>query len=370
MIVPSLEPFEKALNDSKERLEQLSQTGKKIIGYFCTYTPIELIHAAGFIPVRIMGGEASAVRADSLAPDFICPYMRSAIAGALNGRYDFLSGVIQGYTCDVACGVANVWERNLPGDAFHLLPIPYNDNAESRLFFREALRELTEKLSRNGGKVTEESLAESLELYRRIRELALKLYGMRARDELPVSARDLLLVILAGFVTPPEEYLTMLGDFMSVAERTEAHPRSGPRVLVSGSIIKDPDLLGVIEEAGGVVVRDDLCTGMRHFHPVSGEGAGSFDRLIDRYLNRFPCPSRSRAETRLPLLMDEIAQSRAQGVVFLLQKFCTPHLADHPALSEELKARGIPNTMIELEEGGIDEGRMRTRLEAFLEMLA
>jgi len=56
-------------------------------------------------------------------------------------------------------------------------------------------------------------------------------------------------------------------------------------------------------------------------------------------------------------------------VVFLYQKFCTPHLADYPTLAEELKVRGIPTTMIEIEEGGVDRGRMKTRLEAFFEML-
>jgi bcr-type benzoyl-CoA reductase subunit C len=370
MITPSIEPFERALSESNERLERLSLEGKKIIGYFCTYTPIELIHAAGFVPVRIMGGEASSVRADSLVPDFICPYLRSAIGAALEGRYDFLSGLIQGYTCDVACGVANVWERNLPGDLFHLLAIPYNVNAESRRFFKESLGELTDKLQRAGGKVTEESLSESLDLYKRIRDRMLSLHEMRARDELPVPARDLLIVTLAGFVMPPKEYLTLLDEFTSEAERTEASKRNGPRILVSGGIIEDPNLLAIIEDCGAVVAGDDLCTGLRHFHPSRGEGEDPFDQLVDRYLNRFPCPSRSRVEDRLQLLPDLIERSGTRGVVFLFQKFCTPHLADHPALSEGLRTRGIPNTLIEIEEGGVDEGRMRTRLEAFFEMLA
>jgi benzoyl-CoA reductase/2-hydroxyglutaryl-CoA dehydratase subunit BcrC/BadD/HgdB len=125
----------------------------------------------------------------------------------------------------------------------------------------------------------------------------------------------------------------------------------------------------ILEESGGKVVADDLCTGFRHFFPPGGEGQSPLDQLIDRYINRFPCPSRTRARNRSPLIIELIRRSGSSGVIFLFQKFCTPHLADHPIITEALRRENIHSIMIEMEETGINEGQLRTRFEGFFEML-
>ena len=363
-------PFVQALNAHGQRLKTLSQSGKEVLGYFCAYTPIELIHAVGFLPMRIMGGRGAISAADQVSPAFICPYMRRALEKGLRHEYDFLSGVIQGYTCDVTCGATKIWEQNIGGELFHTIPLPYNDNQDARRFFRAAMRELIDKMEAIGGRFSEESLEESLKLYREIRELALQLYCMRYDWRAPLAASQFLTVVLAGFVTPPEEYRSMIFELLSELRDTSSpHIGDSVPVLVSGSLVEEPVILDLIEESGGKVVADDLCTGLRNFQPSSGQGGDAIERLIDRYMNRMPCPSRSRATERTPLLLRLIERSRARGVVFLFQKFCTPHLADHPFLVTELKKRGVPSLMIEMDEAGINEGRLRTRFEAFFEML-
>ncbi|MCP4664764.1 MAG: 2-hydroxyacyl-CoA dehydratase, partial [Deltaproteobacteria bacterium] len=137
----------------------------------------------------------------------------------------------------------------------------------------------------------------------------------------------------------------------------------------SGSLIEEPKVLGIIEASRMRVAGDDLCTGLRHFYPAGGRGKDPLDRLMDRYLHRFPCPARARARGRVRLLIDLIRRSGARGAVFIFQKFCTPHLSDHPVLSEELRQEGIPSILLEMEETGMMESQMRTRLEGFYEML-
>jgi bcr-type benzoyl-CoA reductase subunit C len=365
----SLKPFVDAISRNNELLTGLASEGRKILGYFCTYSPIELIHAFGFIPVRVQGGTGPVTKADLLAPGFICPYMRQALGKALNGEYNFLSGIVQAYTCDVACGLTNIWQENIPGEIFHTIPLPYNDTSDSRHFFGAALDELKEKLEDLGGVFSDEALKDSLDLYGEIRRMVLELYRMRSMRRLPLSAGEFLLVVQTGFVTPPEDYQQMLKDLIGEVSKSETSDAGGVPVLVSGSLIEEPRVLDLLEECGGKVVADDLCTGFRHFYPPAGAGQTATERLIDRYMNRFPCPARSRAEKRIPLILELINNSQARGVVFLFQKFCTPHLADHPILAEELKKEGIPSVAIEMEEAGIGEGRLRTRLEAFFEML-
>lgn len=365
----SIKPFLDATEKRSERLQAIADSRKKVIGYFCTYTPIELIHAAGFLPVRLFGGIDRVEFADSLTPNFICPYMRLAIERGLKGEYDYLSGLIQGYTCDVACGMINIWEENIKKELYHTIPLPYNDNLEGREFFRSALNELSQKLGEIGGEVSDESLESSLELYGEIRGLVLKLYDMRYDRLFPLKAQDFYAIIQAGFVTPPEEFKGMLGTLLEEIGEGETLDSGGTPVLVSGSLIEEPLLFRLIVESGGDVVADDLCTGFRHFAPIGGAGDRPIERLIDRYMKRFPCPSRTRAIERLPLLYELIERSGAKGVIFLFQKFCTPHLADHPIINDMLKKKDIPTILIEMEETGIMEGQVRTRLEGFFEMI-
>jgi bcr-type benzoyl-CoA reductase subunit C len=364
-----IQPFTKAVRDKKERLTALASGGRKVLGYLCTYTPVELIHAAGFVPVRILGGGISVERAASLTPTFICPYLRQALERALRGEYDFLSGVIQGYTCDVACGVINIWELNIPGELYHTVPMPYQDSPEARKYFRQALAELGERLSGIGGRLTDEALAASLDLYGEIRRLSLELYGMRSQGRLALQAADLLTVVQAGLVTPPEDYLPMLKDFVAAAKEQPSCEEGGVPVLVSGSVIDEPRVLEILEASGARVVSDDLCTGLRAFSPPTGRGEDPIDRLMDRHFKRFPCPARMKAQERATLLVDLVTGSHAKGVVFLLQKFCTPHLADLPVVLDALQAEGMRGLVVEMEETGFNEGQLRTRLESFLEML-
>ena len=185
-----------------------------------------------------------------MTPTFICPYLRQALERALRGEYDFLSGVIQGYTCDVACGVINIWELNVPGELYHTVPMPYQDSPEARKYFRQALAELGERLNGIGGRLTDEALAASLDLYGEIRRLSLELYGMRSQGRLALSAVDLLTVVQAGLVTRTEDYLPMLESFVAAAEEQPSAEESGVPVLVSGSVIDEPRVLEILEASG------------------------------------------------------------------------------------------------------------------------
>jgi benzoyl-CoA reductase/2-hydroxyglutaryl-CoA dehydratase subunit BcrC/BadD/HgdB len=234
---------------------------------------------------------------------------------------------------------------------------------------RDSLGELVEKLKGIGGRFTDETLSASLDLYGEIRKRTLNLYERRVQGRLPLSAAELLTVVQAGLLTPAEDYLPMLEELEAEVENAPAVDGQGVPVLVSGSVIDEPRVLEILEASGGRVVGDDLCTGWRGFSPPAGEGVDPIDRLMDRHFARFPCPSRLKAQDRAPILVNLVKRTGARGVVFFLQKFCTPHLADLPVVQETLQAEGLRGLVVEMEETGINEGQLRTRLEAFLEML-
>jgi len=369
----SVQPFIDACKNT-ERIAEEASKGKPVIGYFCHYSPVELIHACGVIPFRISGGPGPLDRAYDLLPDFICPFLKRATERAMNNEFHFLSGIVQGYTCDAACGVVKVLEKNITGNIFEVIPFPYSDNVDSREYFRNILTSVTDKLQGIGGNFSEDALARSLELYGKIRRILTGLYAMRYSGHLPISSKELWYVIRAGEVTLAEEYLVLLESLMDDLRETPGDSSEGIPVLISGSLIEDANIFDMIENCGGRVAADDLCTGLRSIGTVGelreeSTTGSPVEQFIDMYFSRIPCPSRARAEDRLSYLLDIIDRSGSHGVVFLHQKFCSPHLSDFPFLSKKLRENNIKTIQVEMDEAWTSSGQLKTRLEGFFEML-
>ena len=348
MVNRLIQPFYNACQDSTDRLQDLMRKGARFIGYFCTYTPIEIMHAAGFIPIRIMGGPGAVEQAYNYTPDFICPYMRRCLEKALNGEFRYLSGIVQGYTCDAACGCVNIWANNIGGDLFHTMALPYNDSPEACQFYRAALADLINKLERIGGDFSIPKLKASLDLYDRIRNDLAKLNDVCTRRTSTLSAVDLMTVVSAGFVMAPDVYLGMLESLVNTLPGPCDQDDRRVPFLISGSLIESPDFLARVESCGGRIVADDLCTGLRAYQPVDWTTDDPIVALVDRHMQRPPCPARGRPRERIEWLRALIENSAARGVVFILQKHCAPHLADYPILARSLKSQGVPNILIEV----------------------
>jgi benzoyl-CoA reductase/2-hydroxyglutaryl-CoA dehydratase subunit BcrC/BadD/HgdB len=365
-----IRPFADALNQSADYFHRLQQNGRKMIGYFCTYTPVEIIHAAGFVPVRLRGGPGTVEKAYAHVPDFICPYLKRCMENALDGRYDFLSGLVQGYTCDAACGVVNIFGDAVDLELVHTVPLPYTDGEAARRYFHGVITTLADKLNAMGGRFSYDALQRAISLYEKIYGIIDHLHQQRLDGNLPLDAGDLQTIMDAGDVLTPEDYLGLLENLKAIPAEPVLSGGNGCPVIVSGSLIESTDIFHLIASAGGRVAADDLCTGWRRSYPDYGHDSNPVDRLFYRHCTRRPCPSRSLAVDRSRVLANLAARSGAKGVVFMVQKFCTPHLADYPILSDELKAHGLPSLLLEVDETWQTGEQLKNRLESFFDMIA
>lgn len=364
-----IQPFADALNHSPDYFARLRRSGKKIIGYFCTYTPVEIIHAAGFVPVRLRGGPGTVEKAYAHVPDFICPYLKRCLENALNGHYDFLSGLVQGYTCDAACGVVNIFEDAIHLELVHTIPLPYGTGETARHYFKTVLNAFGNKLNEIGGGYSDEALRRSITLYENIFRIIDGFYQKRMTGDSSLGVLNLQTIVDAGDVLAPEEYLRMLETLSQAPSESKSQEPSGCPVIVSGSLIESPDIFDLIVSSGGKIAADDLCTGWRRVYPGYGDSNLPMDRLFFRHCNRRPCPSRSLAVDRSRVLIDLAVRSGAKGIIFMVQKFCTPHLSDYPILSDELKKHGLPSLMLETDETWQTGGQLKNRLESFFDMI-
>lgn len=348
----------------------IARSGKPVIGWFCSYTPLEIIHAAGLYPCRILPEPGRTItRADSYIDRNFCPYVRTCLGEALDGKYKFLGGLVVVNSCDPMRRMYDVWRYNIGGEFNYLLDLPRINSAEAVAYFRDCLRKFIAGLETHFKvKVSDTALAEAIKLLNTSRSLLKELYRVN-KDSLALTAADVRTVVKASTVLPIDVLNSLLVRLIDEIRCYEADEDKSPRILITGSVMDNPHIPWLIEECGARVVGDDLCSGTRQFWDTVERAADPLTDLSRHYLNRTPCPRMKDASKRFDQVIRMIDEFRVDGVIFYTLKFCDPFLFDVPLLKERLDEKGIPALRLEGDYTPGTLGRVKTRIEAFIEML-
>ena len=345
-----------------------------VVGYLCSYGPEELILAAGALGYRIFGGGHSISRADAHLQSYSCSLVRGALEDALSGRLDFVDGMVFPHTCDSIQRLSDIWRMNA-STGFHIdavLPVCLNTDS-ARDYMRDVLRRFKTDMAQHlKTDIHEADLKAAVETIDGIRAGMERLYTLRRDCPEQIHGSDFHAIVRASMVMDRREFLEALNRLLADTETSASVPRrsAAKRLLLSGGACTFPDIYDIIESAGGVVVGDDLCTGLRQWSGRTHIGNDLLASIADRYLRRPVCPAKHAGLTcRGDELVRMAKENRVAGVIFLFLKFCDPHAFDYPYLKQRLDAEGIPSLRIELEDQMTAEGPLRTRCEAFVETL-
>ena len=355
-----------------ERLK--AESRRKIVGTFCSYAPEEIIVAAGAHPLRLFGTGEKIRLAEAHLQSYCCPLVRGALEDALSDRLAFLDGVVFPHTCDSIQRLSDIWRLNI-AHGFHLdlvLPVKL-DTPSARRYFVDVLIRFREELgAKLGITITDADLRAAIGLYNRIRGALTRIYKLSGDRPGILKGSDLYTLTRASMIMDRRRLAPLLEGVISELERApggEAETER-KRIFLSGGVCNHPDIYTVIEDAGGLVVGDDLCTGSRSFDGLIDAKAEPVAAIAERLLERVVCPAKHAGLTgRADHLVRLTREKRAQGVVFFLLKFCDPHAFDYPYLKEALDREGIPSIAVEVEDRLPADGQLRTRFEAFIEMI-
>jgi len=349
------------------------ESGNLVIGYFCSYAPEEIITAAGALPYRILAGQGSISKADAHLQAYSCSLVRGALDDALCGKLSFLDGTVFPNTCDSIQRLSDIWRMNA-GFKFHAdVMVPVKLNTESSKEYMEAvLSKFKNELEEYAGvEITDEKLKDSINIYNGIRKNLSKLYSIRRDAPGVIKSSDIHAVFKAAMVMDRRQLLTELEKI--TAEFGETAPEvdtAKKRIVLSGNLCSMPDIYKTIEVSGGTVVWDDFCTGSRYFEGDIKIDEDPIRAIRNRYMERVVCPAKHSGNTnRGEYLVKAVKENRADGVIFLLIKFCDPHSFDYPYLKEMLEKENVPSVLFEIEDQLPSEGQINTRCEAFMEML-
>jgi benzoyl-CoA reductase subunit C len=333
--------------------------GGVAVGFLPTYVPRELLHAAGVLPVGVLGGgdQLEIVKGDACFQSYICHIPRSVVELGLAGKLDCLDGMIFPSTCDVIRNLSGIWQLSFPGKYCRYLDVPQNFAREvGGRFYRGVLEELFADMCALAGRDPRDcDLAGSIRLYNANRRLVRELYELRAREPWRARASEVYLLLRAGMLLPVEEHSALLRDYLAAVAQAERHLVDNARLVLTGVFCEQPPLtlIRTLERAGCDVVDDDHLLVLRWLGPDVRADGDALASLSDAYLE-YEGETSSRyvpdGHDKGARLVEAVRRAGAEGVVFASPSFCDPALLDRPMLQAALAAAGIGYTAFKYSE--------------------
>ena len=355
--------------------EWKAATGRKVMGYLCTYLPDEMIYATGNLPVRILGSHEPQDVSERHIFSKWCPCSRDFLAQGLLGRYDYLGGILQGHCCIHMKQTYVSWCRHLdPGYSYDLYVPPSLHTPMALANLARSLEELRLSLEEESGTaLTPEVIRSALDVYDTNRRLLRDIYDLRKQDNPSITGAEAMEVVLATMVMDKREANTWLEELLAELKGKPPNPKEGgdgkPRLMLIGSGNDDISFLRLLDSLGLGVVVDEHCIGTRYFWNTTPDGADPVAAIADRMIAKPPCPNKDLAEKRRMVFLQELTRDfRVQGVIVMQQKFCDPHQWDAPDIKATMDRAGIPTLFLE-SDIVVPVGQFRTRVEAFAEMM-
>jgi len=328
-----------------------AEAGRKVVGYMPVYVPCEIIHAAGMLPLGILGGgdQLEVIHGDAYYQSYICRIPRSTIELGIAGRLDFVDGMLFPSICDVIRNLSGMWQIMFPDTYTRYFDVPqnYQDDVGGEYYVHE-LRELRDGLATLGGcEISDDALRESIAVYNENRGLVRQVYEFRSEHPEQAPTSEVYLLMRAGMVLPVEEHNQMLRDYLDAARREERPLRDNCRIIINGSFCEQPplNLIKSIEMAGCHIVDDDYMLVNRWLlEDVSVDG-DPLQNLATAFLHQSAdtaakyCASDEEVGKQL---LESVKHFDAEGVIFAAASFCDPALLERPMLVDKLTEQDVP----------------------------
>lgn len=356
--------------------------GVKTVGTYCVQVPQELVYAAGARPVKLCSGHYTAfsIGDDVVARD-ACPLVKAVAGFKHMGTmpiYEGCSLMVVPITCDCKKKIAGVLAEYGP---VHVMPMPANKEDEDVERLVEEYYRLASVLSHTTGQpITYDSLADAFNLTGRAQyELSRFLQLKRSVPNLMRGTHAMAAMNASAYLGASEwaDAMATLNDALERRARINESPvrKDLPRIMLTGSPIVFPNVKIplLIEEAGGLVVADETCTGERGMSdpvvPVDVSFDGLMRSLAIRAMRPCPCPTFADNSQRIYRLRQMVRDYHVEGVVYHVLRGCLVYDYEYRLVEEELERLGIPVIRLESDYTDEDVEQLRIRAEAFVEMI-
>jgi predicted CoA-substrate-specific enzyme activase len=353
------------------------QDGRKRFAYQCNYSPLELLSASGGRHIRLFraGDPETVARGERYTQSIYCDSAKSCLGffAAGDPLYGAVDGVYNFYTCNTVKRISEVLDRFVPVKLLNLPKLRHEPS--SRAFFRLELEDMKRDLeAKTGQPITDEILHGQIVRHNRLRRLLRKISDLRKLRRPPLTGRQFLELVTAYYYLEADEAIAAYEKIhetllASVGDQEGEEPL---RLLISGSELADGDrkVHDILEgEFGGLVVAEDVCTGVRPFCHELPETGDPMEALVAGYLDQAPCARMKPLGEAAQFAADLAVEYRADGVLYTYLKFCPTHSVGMKEYLTAFQRAALPVLELSNDYSQSSGGQIRTRIEAFVEVL-
>lgn len=372
------EEFSEQRRNSFTAAYEIKEKNIPFVGTFCTYTPSEVIMAAGAVPVGLCSFDDETIPdAEQDLPRNLCPLVKSSYGFAKTQKcpYFYFSDLIVGETtCD---GKKKMYEMLGEIKDVHIMELPNRQSIEGRKLWRSEVVKLKEVLEEKFGvEITDEKLREQVRLSNQNRLALRHLYELMEMDPPPMTGLDLYSVLYGSkFKFNIKESINSVN---ALTERVKKEYEEGsrpvpkrPRILVTGCPIggRAMKVVKAIEENGGNVVCFENCSGAKSVDELINEEAEDiYQAIADRYLN-IGCSCMTPDTNRFKLMDRLLKDYKIDAVIEVVLQACHTYNVESYSIKRFVTEHGLPYMMVETDYSTADIGQLNTRCAAFIEML-
>jgi len=365
-----------------QELRDEKKAGRKVIGSYCVFVPEEIALAGQATLVGLCSGADFAMEeVEQVLPRNTCALIKSSFGFKLGKVCPFLevSDMIVGEnTCD---GKKKAYESlDELVNRLYVMDMPQMKTEQGReLLKKEYKRFLKAVEELTGNSIDVERLRQGIRTVNAKREAMARLQRLRWAEPAPISGLDGLLANQVFFYDNPDRFTKSVNTLCDELEKRVkgnegVMPKGTPRILMSGCPMAVPNwkMPYLIETSGGVIVGEESCVGERGNRNLVDESGQSLDELIEAIVDRYfeiECAIFTPNPERLDQVKSMAANSKADGVIHYSLQFCQPYIMESIPVEKALEAEDIPCLRIETDYSMEDAGQLKTRIEAFLEVL-
>ena len=362
-------------------LIEAQKKGQKVFGTFCVYVPDEVVIAADGIVTGLCGGSQFWVPGgEKVLPKSTCPLIKASVGARLERTCPFFR-IADMYVGETTCdGKKKAWEILGQDVPMHIMDMPQMKRPQDVKKWEGEIREFARIVEEfTGNAITPEKLGEAIHIINEKRKALARLYEARKAKNIPISGRDALLVMQIAFFDDPVRCAQMtnkLADELEqrIADGVSVFPAGTKRILLSGTPMAIPNwkLHHIIETSGAAVVCEETCTGTRYFENLVDETKTTLEEqyaaIAERYMG-VNCACFTPNTGRVDDILRLAKEYDVDGVIDVNLKFCCLYDTEGYTVEKALKDAGIPVLGIETDYTDADAEQLRTRIQAFVEML-
>lgn len=343
--------------------------GKKVVLCGPVYTPEEIIHSMGFVPMGAWGGDVALNRAKEYCPAFLCSIVQSMLELGIAGTYEGASAIVIPSLCDTLKTVGENWKYAVPSIPF--IPMTYPQNrkpaygvAYTKAGYERVIRDL-EKL---GASFSEEKLAESIKVYNGHNAAMRRVDALLAKHP-EITAAQRSDIFKSAFFMMKEEHTALVNELCDKLEAAAPAAETLP-IVVSGILTDAPALNEILNEMGMHIVADDVAAQSRQYRTDAPERADALNALAEKFAAMDNCSVLyNQDKPRVKWIVDTAKERGAKGVLVVLTKFCDPEEFDYVMIKKACEAADIPMTLVEVDRQMVRFEQVRTNLETFRDLL-